>query len=172
MTNEAFTGAIIRMTPTLYRIARGQLMIEADQQDAVQEAIRRSWEKRAGLKNEAYLQTWVIRILLNVCHDIQRRGKRECPVSEIPDRPLEAADYTDLRSALFQLKEKLRVPVILHYIEGYDVKRVSEILKIPVSTVKTRLMRGRSQLRDILNEEALEENETECGFQKCPGTAR
>ena len=39
MTNEAFTEAVIRMTPTLYRIARGQLMIEADRQDAVQEAI-------------------------------------------------------------------------------------------------------------------------------------
>ncbi len=37
MTNEAFTEAVIRMTPTLYRIARGQLMIEADRQDAVQE---------------------------------------------------------------------------------------------------------------------------------------
>ena len=172
MTNEAFTEAVIRMTPTLYRIARGQLMIEADQQDAVQEAIRRSWEKRGSLKNEAYLQTWVIRILLNACHDIQRHGKRERPVSVFPDRPLEPPDYTDLRNALFQLKEKLRVPVILHYIEGYDVKRVAEILKIPVSTVKTRLMRGRSQLRDILNEEALEDNETECGFQKCPGSAR
>ena len=45
MTNEAFTEAVIRMTPTLYRIARGQLMIEADQQDAVQEAIRRSWDR-------------------------------------------------------------------------------------------------------------------------------
>ena len=45
MTNEAFTEAVIRMTPTLYRVARGQLIIEADQQDAVQEAIRRSWEK-------------------------------------------------------------------------------------------------------------------------------
>lgn len=51
MTNEAFTEAVIRMTPTLYRIARGQLLIEADQQDAVQEAIRRSWEKRNSLKN-------------------------------------------------------------------------------------------------------------------------
>ena len=75
MTNEAFTEAVIRMTPTLYRIARGQLLIEADQQDAVQEAIRRSWEKRNSLKNERYLQTWVIRILLNVCHDTQRYGK-------------------------------------------------------------------------------------------------
>ena len=159
MTNEAFTEAIIRMTPTLYRIARGQLMIEADQQDAVQEAIRRSWEKRGSLKNERYLQTWVIRILLNVCHDIQRHGKREFPVDEIPDRPLEAPDYTDLRSALFRLKDKERVPVILHYIEGYDVRHVAEILRIPAGSVKTRLMRARAHLRDILNEEALEDYE-------------
>ena len=160
MTNEAFTEAIIRMTPTLYRIARGQLMIEADQQDAVQEAIRRSWEKRENLKDERYLQTWVIRILLNACHDIQRHEKRVYPVSEIPDRPLDAPEFVDLRGALLQLKEKYRVPVILHYIEGYEIRHVSEILKIPASTVKTRLMRGRARLRDILNEEALEEYET------------
>ncbi len=159
MTSEAFTEAVIRMTPTLYRIARGQLLIEADQQDAVQEAIRRSWEKRGSLKNERYLQTWVIRILLNVCHDIQRHGKREFPVDEIPDRPLEAPDYTDLRSALFRLKDKERVPVILHYIEGYDVRHVAEILRIPAGSVKTRLMRARAHLRDILNEEALEDYE-------------
>ncbi len=160
MTNEAFTEAIIRMTPTLYRIARGQLMIEADQQDAVQEAIRRSWEKRENLKDERYLQTWVIRILLNACHDIQRHEKRVYPVSEIPDRPLDAPEFVDLRGVLLQLKEKYRVPVILHYIEGYEVRHVSEILKLPASTVKTRLMRGRARLRDILNEEALEEYET------------
>jgi len=160
VTNEAFTEAIIRMTPTLYRIARGQLMIEADQQDAVQEAIRRSWEKRENLKDERYLQTWVIRILLNACHDIQRHEKRVYPVSEIPDRPLDAPESADLRGALLQLKEKYRVPVILHYIEGYEIRHVSEILKIPASTVKTRLMRGRTRLRDILNEEALEEYET------------
>ena len=160
MTNEAFTGAIIRMTPTLYRIARGQLMIEADQQDAVQEAIRRSWEKRESLKDERYLQTWVIRILLNACHDIQRHEKRVYPVSEIPDRPLDAPEFVDLRGVLLQLKEKYRVPVILHYIEGYEIRHVSEILKLPASTVKTRLMRGRARLRDILNEEALEEYET------------
>ena len=108
MTSEAFTAAVIRMTPTLYRVARGQLMIEADQQDAVQEAIRRSWEKRGSLKNERYLQTWVIRILLNVCHDIQRHRKRECPVCEVPDSPSEPPDYTDLRNALYQLKDRLR----------------------------------------------------------------
>ena len=160
MTNEAFTEAIIRMTPTLYRVARGQLMAEADQQDAVQEAIRRSWEKRNSLKNERYLQTWVIRILLNVCHDTQRYGKREFPMEELPEQQPETQDYTDLQSALFQLKDKERIPVILHYIEGYDVKHVAEILKIPVNSVKTRLMRARAHLRDILNEEALEDNET------------
>ena len=160
MTNEAFTEAIIRMTPTLYRIARGQLMIEEDQKDAVQEAIRRSWEKRTGLKDERYLQTWVIRILINACHDIQRHSKRECPVSEIADSTAcltEREDHSELRDALFRLKDKYRIPVILHYIEGYDVKHVAAILEIPVSTVKTRLMRGRSGLRDILKEEALEE---------------
>ena len=100
------------MTPTLYRIARGQLAGEEDQKDAVQEAIRRSWEKRTGLKDERYLQTWVIRILINACHDIQRHNKREYPVSEIPGDPFcnqETADHAELRVALFRLKDKYRI---------------------------------------------------------------
>ena len=75
------------------------------------------------------------------------------------ERQAMAPDYTDLRSALFRLKDKERVPVILHYIEGYDVRHVAEILRIPAGSVKTRLMRARAHLRDILNEEALEEYE-------------
>ena len=72
MTGEAFTKAIIEMVQTLYRVSCSQLSIEADREDAVQETLRRAWEKRASLKNDHHLQTWVIRILINVCHDIQR----------------------------------------------------------------------------------------------------
>ena len=70
------------------------------------------------------------------------------------------AEHLKLRRALFQLREKEREPIVLHYIEGYSVKQVAKILRIPVGTVKTRLMRGRSQLKAILHEEVLEDDET------------
>lgn len=73
MQNEDFTRAILSMTDTLYRVAATQLRTPADREDAVQECLRKAWEKRNTLRQERYLQTWVIRILLNECHTIQRR---------------------------------------------------------------------------------------------------
>ena len=84
MTGEAFAKAVTEMTQTLYRVSCSQLPNEADREDAVQEALRRAWEKRGSLRNEEYFRTWVVRILLNVCHDIQREGKRMIPAEEIP----------------------------------------------------------------------------------------
>ena len=115
------------------------------------------WEKRASLKNDHHLQTWVIRILINVCHDIQRERKRLIPTEKISEPVIHApTDTVDLRNCLFQLDERERIPIMLHYIEGYEVREIAAILRIPQGTVKSRLDRGRRQLKDICREEVFE----------------
>ena len=157
MTGEAFTKAINEMVQTLYRVSCSQLSIEADREDAVQETLRRAWEKRASLKNDHHLQTWVIRILINVCHDIQRERQRLIPTEKISEPVIHApTDTVDLRNCLFQLDERERIPIMLHYIEGYEVREIAAILRIPQGTVKSRLDRGRRQLKDICREEVFE----------------
>ena len=157
MTGDAFAKAVTGMVQTLYRISCSQLSIEADREDAVQETLRRAWEKRASLKNERYLQTWVIRILLNVCHDIQREKKRMIPADVIPESPVPEEHDMDLRACLMRLGERERIPILLYYIEGYDIRQVAAILRIPQGTVKSRLNRGRRQLADICREEVFGE---------------
>ena len=157
MTGEAFTEAVNEMVQTLYRVSCSQLSIEADREDAVQETLRRAWEKRASLKNDRHLKTWVIRILINVCHDIQRERQRMIPTEKTPEPVMQApADTVDLRDCLFQLDERERIPIILHYIEGYEVMQIAAILRIPPGTVKSRLARGRRQLKDVCREEVFE----------------
>ena len=157
MTGEAFTKAINEMVQTLYRVSCSQLSIEADREDAVQETLHRAWEKRASLKNDHHLQTWVIRILINVCHDIQRERQRLIPTEKISEPVIHApTDTVDLRNCLFQLDERERIPIMLHYIEGYEVREIAAILRIPQGTVKSRLDRGRRQLKDICREEVFE----------------
>ena len=157
MTGEAFTKAINEMVQTLYRVSCSQLSIEADREDAVQETLRRAWEKRASLKNDHHLQTWVIRMLINVCHDIQRERQRLIPTEKISEPVIHApTDTVDLRNCLFQLDERERIPIMLHYIEGYEVREIAAILRIPQGTVKSRLDRGRRQLKDICREEVFE----------------
>lgn len=155
MNNEEFTRAILGMTDTLYRIASTQLPQRADREDAVQECLRRAWEKRHRLRDERYLHTWVIRILLNECHTLQRRMSRTLPMEEIPAMQ-HCREESPLKAALLRLEERYRVPILLHYLEGYSVAEVAQILRVPQGTVKTWLFRGRRALKEYLNEEVFE----------------
>lgn len=154
MDNEAFTRAVLAMTNTLYRVAATQLRQRADQEDAVQECLRRAWEKRHTLRDDRYVQTWVIRILLNECHRAQRRMARLLPAEDVPA----VCDHrdNDLMEAMALLDEHYRLPILLHYIEGYDLAETASMLRIPQGTVKSRLARGRKALKTLLNEEVFE----------------
>lgn len=65
-------------------------------------------------------------------------------------------EETGLKEALLQLEERYRTPILLHYVEGYTVKEVAGILRVPQGTVKTWLSRGRQALSAILKEEVFE----------------
>ena len=75
MTKEEFAQRIVAMTEVLHRVAWSQLGQAADREDAVQETIRRAWEKRDRLRDERYMQTWVIRILHSRVGVIEFRPK-------------------------------------------------------------------------------------------------
>ena len=157
MTGETFERSVTDMVQTLYRVTCSQLSIEADREDAIQETLRRAWEKRNSLRNESYFRTWIIRILLNVCHDIQRERQRMIPTEAVPEPlPGSAASDIDLRECMLRLDERERTPILLYYLEGYDIGQIASILRIPQGTVKSRLNRGRRQLKSICREEVFE----------------
>ena len=62
-------------------------------------------------------------------------------------------EYLDLYRAINSLKEQDKLCVLLYYIEDYSVREVSQILRIPEGTVKSKLRKSRMQLKDILKEE-------------------
>ena len=65
-------------------------------------------------------------------------------------------DYSDLYKALNSLKEELRLPVILYYIEDFNIKEIAQILEISEGAVQKRLARARGKLkRDLQESEGL-----------------
>ena len=111
MNRTEFSARIQAMTDRLYRISYGQLSSEQDRRDAVQETLLRAWTGLPRLRREEYFETWVIRILLNVCHNQQRRARREAPLESAPEP--EAAEFdgnAELRDAIRALPAKLRRP--------------------------------------------------------------
>lgn len=153
MTSDEFSTRIIAMMQMLYRVSYAQLPQSCDRDEAVQECLYKAWKKRHQLKDERYMQTWVVRILINECHNIQKKRKKEFPLAELPERVAPENTDIELHDALFSLDEKLRMPLILHYIEGFSVTEIAKILGWPQGTVKSRMMRGRRELRKKLCEE-------------------
>ena len=61
-------------------------------------------------------------------------------------------EHSELFHAVMALPQKYRVPLFLHYYEGYSCEEISQFLGIPNATVRTRLRRGREQLKTNLQE--------------------
>lgn len=85
---------------------------------------------------------------------ILRKKRHEVPMEILPETaevPSQEALY--LKDALEQLPVARRLPLILHYFEGFSIKEVAGILRLPQGTVLSRMQRGRMKLKEILSEE-------------------
>lgn len=153
MDRIEFTARVNAVMGTLYRISCAQLAEPQDRRDAVQDALLRAWERRDTLRHPEYFETWLVRILINACHDQQRRMKRVAPLDAAPEGFEDPPDGdAGLWEALRRLDEKYRAPILLHHAEGYSVEETARILRLPRQTVKTRLRRGRAALKKLLEE--------------------
>ena len=154
MTADDFTVQIMDMKKTLYHIACGILRNETDREDAVQECILKAWEKRNSLKSDGAFRAWVSRILVNECYDILRRSGKVIYVEELPEGEApESGGDPELRELIMKMDDIYRMPIVLFYIEGFSIREISDILRIPEGTVKSRLHAGRAKLRSVLGEE-------------------
>ena len=153
MDKQEFARRVTQMQGSLYRVAASYLRGESDRLDAVAEAIARAWEKRGTLREEAWFATWMTRILIRVCVDIQRRQKRMTPVDTLPETPTGEDSCAALREAVDSLPQKLRTMVVLYYMEGYEVLEVARIMGTTKGAVCAGLSRAREKLRSMLGEE-------------------
>lgn len=148
MTHEAFTQALLAMQTTLYRISASLLRQSCDQEDAVQSALEKALRRRSSLRDESKLRGWMARILINECYAVLRAHKRETLVDTPPETPAPAGCDPDLYRFFSGLTEALRLPMVLHYVEGYPLEEVARALRLPIGTVKSRLARGRDKMRE------------------------
>lgn len=155
MNKQEFTARVMAMENRLYRISCGMLECHPDRMDAVQETIFKAWANLNRLREEKYFETWITRILINECHNIQSARRRTTPMENLPEmKHMPPSDEMKaLRDALAALNMDLRLPVLLYYMEGYKMREIAQILRIPEGTVKTRLARAKRELRFLLEEE-------------------
>lgn len=157
MNQTEFEARVLSLMQDMYRVAAGLLRSSSDRQDAVQESIWKAWRQLGHLRDDDKFRPWLMRILVNECRNLYRKKQREVPVEEIEGAGEDPrADYDRdeaLHEAMGKLPEKLRLAIILYYMDGFTTREMAQILRIPESTVKSRLRLGRIRLRELLEEE-------------------
>jgi len=160
VTREQLGTLILDSERQLYSTAKTILSDDHDCADAIQETIVKAFSKIGTLRNDKYAKTWLIRILINECYTLLRKSSKLVPLEEMSEMAEMNADkntdYSDLYKALNSLKEELRLPVILYYIEDFSIKEIAQILEISEGAVQKRLARARGKLkRDLQESEGL-----------------
>ncbi|MDY3249310.1 MAG: sigma-70 family RNA polymerase sigma factor [Candidatus Choladocola sp.] len=156
MDRQQLGELILASSESMYRVAKSLLGRDADCEDAISETIVKAFEKVHTLRTDQYGKTWLIRILMNECYMIMRRGKKTVSLEDYPleDGAGEERDYSDLYHAITRLPCDMRLCITLYYVEGYSVKEIAGLLKVTESTVKNRMARARKRLKCELDEEA------------------
>lgn len=155
MNDRDYMARVRAIERKLYRIAHAMLFNDADSADAIQAAVFKGWMKKAGLRDDHYMETWLVRILINECRDIlRRRSTKILPLMDeiLPGEDERMAEDLHLRQALQSMPEKYRLPLLLHHLEGYELSEIAKMLSITPQLVKSRLHQARKFLRGKLEE--------------------
>ena len=155
MTEQCFNEKYSMFRNTVFSVIFNYLKNTDDTSDIMQEVFIRLYRTDTKFQNDEHLKAWLIRVAINLSKNFIRDNHRQ--QTELIDENIPYTDKNDdmdLMHLVMELPEKYRIPIHLHYYEGYQVKEIAQILQLPVSTVKIHLMRGRTMLKGSLETEA------------------
>ncbi len=165
----AFEQLIANYQVYCYNIARGLLTVPEDAQDVSQEALIKVFQKLNSFNEQANFATWLYRIVVNSCLDhikkqnklraIDRRYRDQVATDEVSSAGVEGQvikrQLADIvKRSIRQLPLKQRLPLVLRDYLDLSYDEVAATLQLPLGTVKSRLLRGRQKLRDIVQSDA------------------
>lgn len=156
------TYLVENYSDAVYRVARSVVRENELAEDASQEALLKAWQALPTFRGDAPLRNWVLRITHNTAVSILRSRREEVRDPELlPDsvqggtveRSVEDTfAMSAFEDALGELDELSRSIVVLREIENMSYDEISEVLDVPLPTVKTRLLRARKVLSSALTE--------------------
>jgi RNA polymerase sigma factor (sigma-70 family) len=160
-SSRSFERELTALLPRMRRFAHALSRNSADADDLVQATVERALRSREQWQPGTRLDSWLYRIMRNLWIDTTRaRGRKErveAPAEEaetVGEDPREAMDSSlELKramAAMERLPEEQREVVALILIEGFGYREVSEMLALPIGTVSSRLVRGRTALLAML----------------------
>lgn len=165
---ESFNQLVLRWERPIYALAYRVIGREEEARDVVQETFLRAFRGIKNFRGQAKFSSWVYRIALNLCRDWIRRERR-APIQAAPEGidlvelaaeqgPVESIETLVARNdmsaavaeAMALLPDEQRTAIVLKEYHGMTFQEIADLQGCPLSTVKTRLYQGLSQLRKQL----------------------
>ena len=171
--HDSFNQLVVRWERPIYALAYRVIGREEDARDVCQETFLRAFRGLRGFRGQAKFSSWLYRIALNLCRDWLRRERR-APIAKAP----EGVDLIDLATAqgdeesvedlvsrrelggevakaMALLPRDQRTAIVLKEYHGLTFREIADLQGCPLSTVKTRLYQGLTQLRRELERRGL-----------------
>src|SRR5215831_4637474 len=166
MEYERFGALVAPHTDAMARVAAA-LVGFADAEDAAQEALLRAWRAWPTLREVGAVHSWLLRITTNVCRNWQtgRFGAQQRVTQSLESDSTQTllqhagvsgpgtashTDALDLQRAIAELTDDLRYIIALRFYAGLDATEIGALLETPPATIRTRLRRALTLLRDSL----------------------
>ncbi|MEH7250787.1 RNA polymerase sigma factor SigW [Neobacillus niacini] len=167
---DAFAEIVEIYSNSIYQLGYRMLGNRHEAEDIAQEAFIRAYVNIKSFNQDLKFSTWLFRIATNLCIDRIRKKKPDYYLdaevsgtegltmysqlssnSPLPETELESLELQDtVQKEILKLPEKYRSVIVLKYMEELSLNEISEILDMPLGTVKTRIHRGREALRQQL----------------------
>lgn len=163
---DAFQRQLVELLPRLRRFGRALAGGAADADDLVQVAVERALARRDRWRPDTRLDCWVMRIMKNAWIDEVRARNRRGRLSGLAEESERVADPASdpfahetamtVEWAMTRLPDDQRIAVALVLLEGLSYAEAAETLEIPAGTLTSRLVRGRTALMAMLQENGVQ----------------
>ncbi|MEY2395344.1 MAG: polymerase sigma-70 factor, subfamily, partial [Acidobacteriaceae bacterium] len=182
-SETAFDWLVTHYHAPVYNLILGMLGDASDAADGTQEVFLKAFRGIRGFRHGSSLKTWLYRIAIREALNHRRwfkrhlqktvsidaeleEGREHIEIEDICATPFEQLAAREMQlvvqRALLSVPHVFRVAVILRDLEGFSYEEVAEILECSIGTVKSRILRGRRALKEIL-QPLLSEQESHAG---------
>ena len=163
---KAFDELVSLYEKSVYRMCHRFFYNEEDAIDATQDVFLKVFRNIDKFEGRSSFNTWLYRIATNTCVTISEKKKKEkegllqlvigwwnsfsepTPEEKILDQEERKLNQKLVGESVSNLPEIYRMPLILKDMEGMPIEKISDVLEIPIGTVKSRLNRGRAMLHE------------------------
>jgi RNA polymerase sigma-70 factor, ECF subfamily len=167
--SAAFGELVLRYQDRLFNSLMMMVNSPEDARDLTQEAFVHAFRKLDSFRGDSQFYTWLFRIAVNATISFRRKAARQKSVSietakeaigeeprdtrddATPSTRMEISEQQQLvRQALSEVSEEFRTALVLTEIEGMSYEQAAETIGCPIGTVRSRIHRGRNELREKL----------------------